>query len=141
MGFLKKKSIVLYLVLGVLAFNACKKGGCNVIPDTQVTEIVSLVQYPQLRIPYGYAEISTGGIAGLIVINLGNDQYAAYDRCSPVNPVERCAVQVDASGLIAVDPCSQATFLLKNGSPASIAECPLKPYRASKRGETIVIVN
>lgn len=136
-----KKQQFLFILTMMLLLNGCKKGGCNIIPDTQVMEIVSFVQYPNLRIPNGFAEINHGGIAGILVVNVGNDQFVAYDRCSTVNPEKRCAVEVDSSGLVAVDPCSQAKFLLVNGSPADIAECPLKPYRAHRNGETIVIRN
>ena len=121
-------------------FNACSAGACNVVPDIQVTERISLIQYPQLRVAQQSVAIEYGGVAGLIVVSLGNNQYIAYDRSSTVEPHKRCAVEVD--GLVtATDPCSGATFILTNGSPSHLAECPLKPYRATLSGETILITN
>lgn len=132
---------MIILLSMVLNFQACKKGGCNIIPHVAVTETISLVQYPELRIVHQAVAINRGGTAGLIIINLGNDQYAAYDRCSTVEPDKRCAVEIMDNGLVAKDPCSGATYILTNGSPSNIAECPLKPYRAYKNGELIIVTN
>ncbi|GGC23019.1 hypothetical protein GCM10011386_13630 [Parapedobacter defluvii] len=119
---------------------ACKKGGCNVIESIPVLEQVSMVQYSQLYIPNGVAVTERGGVAGLIIVNTGNG-YIAFDRCSTVNPEKRCAVVVEESGVVAKDPCSGARYLLVNGSPAELAECPLKRYRARRSGETIIVSN
>ena len=119
---------------------ACKKGGCNVIDNVPFTEQVSMVQYSQLYLPGGVAQTNRGGVAGLIVVNTGNG-YIAFDRASTVDPAKRCAVEVEESGLVAKDPCSGARYLLVNGSPAEIAECPLKPYNAVRRGETIIVTH
>lgn len=129
-------------ILGLIALAitaACSKSSCNVVPDVFVMERISLVQYPQLRLPQQPVAINQGGVAGLIVMNVGNDQYVAFDRCSTVDPHKQCAVEVN--GLVAKDPCSGATFILTNGSPSNIAECPLKPYRAFRNGETVEIRN
>ena len=128
------------LLLTLLAlFSACSKSSCNVVPDVLVMERISLVQYPQVRLAQQAVAIEQGGFAGLIVVSLGNDQYIAFDRCSTVEPQKKCAVVVN--GLVATDPCSGATYILTNGSPSNLAECPLKPYRAFRNGETIEIRN
>ncbi|SEL73360.1 hypothetical protein [Parapedobacter koreensis] len=119
---------------------ACKKGGCNVVQDVSVMEQISMVQYSQLYTPGGYAVTQRGGVAGLIIVNTGQG-YVAYDRCSTVDAGRRCAVEVEEGGLVAKDPCSGARYVLVNGSPAELAECPLKPYRAQRSGETIIVSN
>jgi len=137
-----KKNILFILAImltTVMLMSACRKSSCNVVPDVLVMERVSLVQYPQLRLAQQAVAIDRGGVAGLIIVSLGGDQYVAFDRCSTVDPHKKCAVQVD--GLIATDPCSGATYILTNGSPSNLAECPLKPYRAFRNGETIEIRN
>lgn len=138
-----KKLVQPFLVVLMLAsasgLTACKKGGCNVIPDVVVMERISLVEYPELRLPNQGVTIDRGGVAGLIVFHQGGNRYVAFDRCSTVEPQKKCAVTL--SGFVATDPCSKATFLMPNGSPSNIAECPLKPYRAIRNGETIIITN
>lgn len=134
-------SHVMAFLVFMLVLQGCDKGDCNQIPDTRVMTTVSLVQYPELRIPQGAVSLNHGGISGLIVVNLGNNQFIAYDRCSPVDVAKRCAVILESNGLTALDTCSNARFILKNGGPASVSECPLKPYRATKQGETVVVTH
>lgn len=137
------KNVGFYVMVTLLAvtmiLSACSKSSCNVVPDVLVMERVSLVQYPQLRLAQQAVAIDRGGAAGLIIVSLGGDQYIAFDRLSTVDPQKKCAVGVD--GLVATDPCSGATYILTNGSPSHLAECPLKPYRAFRNGETIEIRN
>lgn len=128
----------------LLAIAGCRKGGCNVIDEIIVNETFLFGEFPQLTVHGGYAVVDAtrGGIAGIIVINV-NDRYVAYDRASTVNPTRRCAVEVQEGGFIAIDPCSQAKWILTNGSPAEIAECPLKPYRVRLQsgGNAVIVSN
>lgn len=132
-------------LLSLFAVMACGKGGCNVIDEIIVNETFLFGKFPELRVQGGYAVVDAarGGIAGIIVLNVGNNRYVAYDRASTVNPTRRCAVEVQEGGLIAVDPCSQAKWILINGSPAEIAECPLKPYRVNLQpgGSAVIVSN
>ena len=122
------------LLLVMLLPSACKKGGCNVIPYIPVNRIpFSVAQYPKLAGANGSITLD-GGVAGVIVYNTGNG-FVAYDRCSTVDPERRCAVEVSSDNpLVAVDPCSKAEFILLNGSPSKLAECPLKPYYVESVG-------
>lgn len=138
-----RRYYVVFLLM-FMAFSGCRKGGCNVIDEVFVNTVVLFGNHPELRVQGGYAELSAaqGGVAGIIVINTGNG-YVAYDRCSTVDPLKRCAVEVQDGGLVAVDPCSGAKWILTNGSPAEIAECPLKPYRANLQpgGNAVLVSN
>lgn len=124
----------------LLSVAGCRKGGCNVVDEVVFNQGFFRGEYPYLFIEGGVAVSNTGGVAGLIVVHR-NGQYIAYDRCSTVNPEKRCAVEVDGSGLIAIDPCTKAKWILTNGSPADIAECPLKPYRTRIQGDVIYVYN
>lgn len=119
---------------------ACGKNDCAKVPSVNVMERISLVAYPELLIPGQSVVLQQGGVAGLIVYNTGNG-YIAYDRMSTAEYKETCAVNVEQGSPIAKDPCSGATYILSNGSPAAVATCPLRAYRAVKSGETIVVSN
>lgn|SRR5690606_3099868 len=122
---------------------ACKKGGCNVIDYRPFNTTVSLVEYNELRLPMQPVRLpaNRGGVAGLIVMQISSGEYVAYDRCSTVNPEKGCAVELAESGPVAVDPCSGASFILTNGSPAAIAECPLRPYHVRLQQDILIISN
>src|SRR5690606_33208660 len=121
---------------------ACKKGGCNVIDYRAFNMTISLVEFSELRLlmqPVALG-VERGGVAGLIVMQVNDGEYVAFDRCSTVDPEKQCAVELDGNRPVAVDPCSGATYILTNGSPSAIAECPLKPYYV-KRNDGVLIVS
>ena len=119
----------------------CSKGSCNVVPSMGGGGGRSFLlgEYPDLRLPNGVAVSDEGGIAGLIVVNLGGGEYVAYDRYSTVQG--GCPVEVENGNLTAKDPCTNARYILRNGSPIDIAKCALKPYFANRRdgGEAVYV--
>ncbi|SUJ11561.1 Uncharacterised protein [Sphingobacterium spiritivorum] len=120
---------------------SCSKGGCNVVPSVSVHYRFSQSSNPKLFAAGGADVINGIGVAGVIVYNTGNKTFIAYDRCSTVNPEQRNKVVLDENPNIAKDPVSGAKWLLLDGSPLDIAECPLKPYYVMKQGETYIIQN
>jgi len=111
------------------------------IPEVVVNQVFSVNEYHQLEVSGGYAVSAVGGIAGIIVYNTGSG-YVAYDRCSTVNPEKRCAVNVDDTGIILADPCSEAKFDIRNGMPSKApAKRPLKPYQVRREGNIIRVIN
>ncbi|SEM83551.1 hypothetical protein SAMN05216436_10873 [bacterium A37T11] len=134
-----EKYIAGIILMIILPFASCKKGGCNVIPSYSFqSEAISITAHPRLAVNGGYDSIP-GGVAGIYLVKY-NGEILAFDRCSTVNPSERNAVET-TDGLIATDPKSGAEYLLINGSPSKIAECPLKKYVVSKQGNIIYVIN
>jgi len=132
---------VFLLLIACLSFSGCKKGGCNVVDYRPFQTTVSLVEFNELRLlmqPVAL-DVKRGGVAGLIIMQISDGQYVAFDRCSTVNPEKRCAVELKGESPVAVDPCSGATYILTNGSPSAIAECPLRPYYATRNGDFLIV--
>ncbi|MCL4641809.1 MULTISPECIES: Rieske (2Fe-2S) protein [Olivibacter] len=137
----KTKSF-LWKICPLLIFIVC---GCGKdyygIPEVVVNQTFSTTQYHELEVAGGYAVSETGGVAGIIVYNTGSG-YVAYDRCSTVNPEKKCAVNVDDTGIILVDPCSGAKYDIRSGMPSKApAERPLKPYQVRRDGNLIRVIN
>ena len=90
----------------------------------------------------GAAEINGHGVAGLILYNTGS-QIVAFDRCSSVNPEQRCAVKLDDPTLPATDPCSGSKFSLADGGPVKApAVRPLKQYQVIiTSGTNLEVIN
>ncbi|MGV3764037.1 hypothetical protein [Parapedobacter sp.] len=129
--------------IGCLSLTGCKKGGCNVVDYIPFQETISLVEFNELRLLMQPVALGAehGGVAGLIVMQVSEGQYVAFDRCSTVNPEKRCAVELEGEGPVAVDPCSGAKFILTNGSPSAVAECPLRPYYVRRNGDILIVSN
>ncbi len=137
------KGQVLLLFIACLSFSGCKKGGCNVVDYIPFQKTISLVAFNELHLLMQPVALGAeyGGVAGLIVMQVSEGEYVAFDRCSTVNPGKRCAVELEGEGPVAVDPCSGAKFILTNGSPSAIAECPLRPYYVRRNGEILIVSN
>ena len=138
----KGRAFLLFIAT-CLSVSGCKKGGCNVVDYIPFQATVSLVKFNELRLLMQPVALGAeyGGVAGLVVMQASEGRYVAFDRCSTVNPGKRCAVELDGEGPVAVDPCSGAKFILTNGSPSAIAECPLRPYYVRRNGDILIVSN
>ncbi|SER33146.1 Rieske (2Fe-2S) protein [Pedobacter rhizosphaerae] len=126
----------------LVLFTGCGKEE-DYIPDIPVNYSTLLTDPTLTGLSSGKAIAIKGyGIAGLILYRSGTGRYMAYDRCSTVNPQNKCAVDIDDSNITVTDPCSGAKFLLEDGSPAKApAEKYLKQYTVAISGNTIRVTN
>ncbi|MBL57120.1 MAG: hypothetical protein CMP61_08035 [Flavobacteriales bacterium] len=84
-----------------------------------------------------------GGSKGIIVFNVDNENYLAYERHCPYDPENSCAkVSVDETNLYAVDTCCSSRYQLLDGIPIDgPGTIPLKAYNTSFDGNIIRIWN
>ncbi|WDF69150.1 hypothetical protein PQ465_01925 [Sphingobacterium oryzagri] len=136
----KKIGYILTSVLSLL-FVACAGGSCNVVPNRSFTTNINQSEHLGVYATNGWA-YAGGGYAGLVVYNSGtqtNPKLLAYDRCSTINP--EAGNKVEVEGLTLIDRASGARWLMLDGSPIEIAECPLKPYAVGQNGSIFYVQN
>ncbi len=138
-----RKILFLFLLSFVfLSFNSCGK-------DENETSIpyvyVDFLLYPNTLdyIADGQWAYVSGGYKGIIIYRPMNDQFMAYERACPFDPlVEGARIEVESSGIIAVDSVCGSRFLLTDGTPiAGPAGIPLKQYRTSYDGYVLRVYN
>ena len=122
-----------YIFIGAAIFLlSCNKDSLDRIPDAYVNYSITLQEF-NIKSQNGLLLVNNQentGVAGLIIYRRPDNAYVAYDRCSSVNPQQRCAVVPDDPNLTATDPCSGAKFSLFDGSPFKApAKRPLKEYQ------------
>jgi len=85
----------------------------------------------------------TGGSRGIILYRTSQNQFMAYDRHTPYQPNESCAVaNVDDVNLVAIDPCSDTQYSLFDGSVvAGPGVLPLQQYQTSFDNDVLHIYN
>ncbi|MCX2480878.1 hypothetical protein OQY15_17365 [Pedobacter sp. MC2016-15] len=132
-----------WIILTVLVLSGCGKAS-NMVPNVAVNfnrpltdpSLINLTNSGRAVLIDGY------GVSGLVLYRTILNGYVAYDRCSTVNPGERCAVVLDEGAFTVTDPCSGAKFLLEDGSPAKApATLSLKQYSVRVSGNTLQVTN
>lgn len=134
--------MILFFAISSFLQISCSKDHYG-IPEVTFNKDFSLLdpRYRGLAVSGGYALSDDGGVAGIVVYNNGGS-FVAFDRCSTVNPENRCAVDVGNGGLSLIDACSGGVFDITNGMPSRApAERPLKPYQVRRMGDIISVLN
>lgn len=131
-----------FLLLILFSISSCKKDeDRDLIPYVYV----NFAMYPNTIdfIATGQWVYTTGGYKGIIIYRPQEDEFMAYERACPHDPLtENARVEVETSGLIAVDSVCGSRFLLTDGSPIEgPAKIPLKQYRTSYDGHVLMVYN
>lgn len=130
------------LVFSVMLLSCGDKG--ELVPDLPVNFHASLND-PRLNAlngAGGAVSLNGYGVAGLIIYRRADNAYVAYDRCSTVNPEQKCAIEIDNPNLTATDPCSGAKYSLYDGAPVKApAKKSLKQYQVIVTSFEISVVN
>ncbi len=139
---MRKLFIGLFIISNIILLSCTKES--NYIPDVPVNFNVPIndPRVSRLQSPGGAVVISGHGVSGLILYRRSDGEIVAYDRCSSVNPQSKCAVNLDDPTITATDPCSNAIFLLNDGSPAKApATRPLRKYLVTVTSSQISVIN
>lgn len=136
------RKILIPLLFSLLVITSCKNDeNEDLIPYVTVNFTI----YPNTIdfIPIGQYEYFTGGYKGIIIYRPQEDEFMAYERACPYDPLtEGARVTVDGSGLIAIDTVCGSQFTLLDGSPIEgPSKIALKQYRTSYNGDALYVYN
>lgn len=120
---------------------SCAKDNTGRIPNVYLNYRISLQEF-QIKSTNGLLIVKNQGVAGLIIYRRPTGDYVAFDRCSSVNPEQKCAVVPDDPSLTATDPCSGAKFSLNDGAPVKApAKRSLKQYQVNVTTFELSVIN
>lgn len=104
---------------------------------------LNLPQYNPLKFPGNSVILYQQGIRGIVVYNVNNDLYTAFDLSDPNHTPSACS-RMDIEGIIASCPCPEdtneydiVTGLHKTNQNAY----PMQQYRARRSGDILEISN
>ena len=132
------------LALSIVLLLSCAKDDGTFIPDVYVNYTIPIndPSMSALNSPGGAVVISGHGVAGIIIYRRADNVFVAYDRCSSVNPQNKCAVTLDNPSLTVTDPCSGAKFSLFDGTPVKApATKSLKSYQVTANSLYLMVTN
>lgn len=112
------------------------------VPPVNVSLSLNLPQYDALKFP-GNSVAVNGGVRGIVVYNVNNDLYTAFDLSDPNHLPSDCS-GMTVSGAAASCPCTNDdnSYNLVTGEHATTPNAyPMVFYRARRSGNTIVVSN
>ncbi len=128
------------MVVALLLLVASCGKESDFVPDVYVNYNITIQEF-NIKATNRILLVPNQGVAGLMIVATGTG-YVAFDRCSAVNPENRCKVTPDDNGITATDPCTGAKWLLTDGSPQKApAVRNLKSYRINVQGGQIIQIS
>ena len=133
---------ILTLIL-IVNINSCDDKH-QVVPNVYVNFYISIYdpEFIELAAP-GNSISVTGGVNGVLIYRVSQDEFVAYDRTCTFSVADNCQIITDETGLFASDTiCCQSKFLLLDGSITDgPATYPLKKYRTTFDGTYLHVFN
>ncbi|MBL4662592.1 MAG: hypothetical protein JKY22_03310 [Flavobacteriaceae bacterium] len=114
-------------------------------PIVNITLNLNLPEYNPLRFPGNSVLINNRGIKGIVVYNLNNDLYTAFDLSDPNHLPNSCS-RMDIEGIIATCPCENEngtnSYDIVTGQHQNDTEAhPMQQYRVERTGNVVTISN
>ena len=112
-------------------------------PIVTITLNLNLPEYNPLRFPGNSIVLPQQGIKGIIVYNVNNDLYTAFDLTDPNHLPNSCS-KMTVEGIIATCTCEdQNAYDIVTGqiTPPVQNTYPMHQYRISRSGDNITVSN
>ena len=144
---MKKKIFILLLLVIVFA---CKSDDEQLndnpnlfIPVVNLNLNLNLPEYNPLKFPGSNVIINSQGVKGIVVYNVNNDLYTAFDLSDPNHVPNQCS-KMTIEGIIATCPCENDTnsYDIVTGLHRSNESLyPMQQYRAERTGNSVRVYN
>lgn len=112
-------------------------------PIVSITLNLNLPQFNPLKFPGNSVVISQQGIKGVVVYNLNNSLYTAFDLTDP-NHVPNSCSRMELEGIVATCTCEDDTnaYDIVTGQHQTDENAfPMLQYRITRNGDNITINN
>lgn len=103
---------------------------------------LSLPEYNQLNFPGNHFTTYNYGINGIVIFNLNNDQYMAFELTDPNHVPQECSL-LTVQGTEATCSCNDGNkyTIVTGQQTAGEGQYLLKPYRVIRRGDVLEVSN
>lgn len=103
---------------------------------------LNLPEYYNLNFPGNTYSTYNYGLKGVVVYNLNNSQYTAFELTDPNHPVSSCS-RLTVEGIIATCNCEDRNSynIITGELSEGTGQYSLKPYRVRKSGNVIEVYN
>ncbi len=103
---------------------------------------LNLPEYNRLNFPGNSYVTYNQGINGVVVYNINNNQYTAFELSDPNHPLTGCS-KLTVQGVIATCSCDDGNSynIITGELSQGTGQYSLKPYRLRKSGSIIEVFN
>ena len=141
-----KKILTIFSLL--LLFTACSGDDNELRRNPNLVDLnfrlqlnLNLPEYNNLQFAGNSFATYTRGVKGIVVYNINNSQYVAFELSDPNHPPSSCSAMT-VNGLLATCECENNTYNIVTGQLTSgDGQYGMKPYRVTKRGNILEITN
>lgn len=113
------------------------------LPNLNINLVLdlSLPQYNPLNFPGNSLTTGLQGVRGIVIYNVDNTQYTAFELACPNTPPSDCStMQID--GITATCLCNGNEFNIVTGQiTAGEGQYSMLPYRIVREGDQLIITN
>lgn len=113
------------------------------IPVVNLNLNLNLPEYNPLKFPGNSIIINSQGVKGIVIYNVNNDLYTAFDLSDPNHVPNQCS-RMDIEGIHASCPCpnDNNTYDIVTGQHTTNESLyPMQQYRSERTGDNIRIFN
>ena len=144
---MKSNSIALFLCLILIGCNKDDSPNDNnpnlLSPLISVNLNLNLPQYNALKFPGNSLVLNSEGIRGVVIYNVNNDLYTAFELSDPNHIPNGCS-KMTINGIVATCPCTTDTNsydIVTGQHQGNESLFPLQQYFAARNGDNIQISN
>ncbi len=102
---------------------------------------LSLPEYNNLQFPGNAYATYNYGVKGVVIYNINNDQFVAFELSDPNHPPRSCSAMT-LNGVIANCNCDDNSYNVITGQLSEgEGEYGMKPYRVERSGNVLQIFN
>ncbi len=102
---------------------------------------LNLPEYNDLQFPGNSYETYSQGVRGIVVYNINNTQYSAFELTDPNHPPRNCS-GMTVDGVIASCGCDDNKYNIITGELSEgEGQYTMKPYRVRRSGNILEVFN
>ena len=142
------KKILIFLLFSIF-FSACSPNDDNSHNNPNLVNLnfrlqlsLDFQEYNDLQYPGNSFVTYREGIRGVVIYNINNTQYTAFELSDPNHPPNNCSAMT-VEGVVATCNCEDANAynIITGELLEGDGEYSMKPYRLERRGNNIEVYN
>ena len=144
------KKIVFLLIISITVLSCNSDDGNNntsdnpflITPLVNINLNLSLPEYNALNFPGNSIIIHNQGIKGIVVYNINNELYTAFELSDPNHSPNSCS-RMTIEGIVATCQCDDENKydIVTGQKQGNQSQYPMQQYRATRSGDVVHVFN